>query len=149
MTKYLPFPTPQAAEARNRQIARRLGCGRNPEDVTREWFSVLEKRGPADEQDNSKDVAFVVPDDEYPLLDLEEANGHGYLKTHEAKAMPVNPQTVEKLKTDAQLKADGWHPFKDVPNVELEAPPIVMGMGISSQWTWDNAIKPMMKAINL
>lgn len=146
MTKYIIFPDAATAKARNQAIAKRLGCGRDPEDMTEQWFSVIEKRDPENPQDNSKDCAFVVPDDEYPLLDLE-APGHSgeILRTAEAKALPPNAATVAQLKTDAELKAEGWASFKDVPNGELEAPPIVGGMKLSSDWLWKNAIQPIVR----
>lgn len=145
MPKFLPFPDALSASTRNRAIAKRLGCNRNPGvDVTTEWFSVIAKADPEDAGDRSTEVAMVVSDDEFPYLDLlAPGRPDDILKPSDAKALPVKPETVAALKTDAELKASGWHPLKDTANVDLEAPPIVAGMKLSSDWLWTNAIQPI------
>lgn len=142
--KYLPFSDSLSADARNREIAKRLGCGRNPEDVTVYWFSVIAKADPENADDKATDVAFMVPDDEWSLLDLKAPKDEQeILKPADAKALPVKPETIQALKTDAQLKSEGW--LKEVKTTDLESPPIVAGVKLSSGWLWTNAIQPILK----
>lgn len=79
--KYILYPTKSDAQARSAEIATSLGCGREPEDVTRYWFGVLE-------HPDTKEAAIEIPDAQ------EENKLTGAEKT--------------KLKLKDDLAKDGW-----------------------------------------
>jgi hypothetical protein len=66
--QYLIFNTKAAAQSRTAQIATNLGCGKHPDDVTREWFGVIEH--PA----NIPQSALCIPEGEEDKLTLQERN---------------------------------------------------------------------------
>lgn len=124
MTKYLVFPTTTDALSRSHEIFVGMCKAYDPEQVTQFAFGTIE-------HEDTKEGAMVIPDDWLAV------------KHYYTKAELLEAADKANLETDAQLKSKGW--LKDKPNSELEAPPIVMGMALSSKWTWDTIIKPLAK----
>lgn len=63
--RHLPYPDRASAEARSRQWATHLGCGRDPQDVTRYWYGTRERTGDPEHDagmPQGVQVAVVVPD---------------------------------------------------------------------------------------
>jgi len=91
--RYLTLPALAAARNRSRLIATALGCGRDPADVTRFWFGVIEH---PDQGRAGDKVAFKIPDD---MVDLKDPGSRvDFLAALEKGA----------LKTEAEMDADGW-----------------------------------------
>lgn len=53
--KYILYSDKDEALKRSAEIASALGCGRQPEDVTRYWFEVIE-------HPETKEAAILIPD---------------------------------------------------------------------------------------
>ena len=66
--KYLTFPTRADSRSRTGAIAKALGCGKNPGDVTTRWFAVI------DHPTNIPQSALVVPEGEEHRLTATERN---------------------------------------------------------------------------
>lgn len=66
--QYLIYNTKAAAQSRTAQIATNLGCGKNPADVTKYWFGVIEH------PTNIPQSALMIPEGEEDKLTTTERN---------------------------------------------------------------------------
>lgn len=102
MNKYIVYPDKEEALKRSAEIAAALGCGKNPEDVTRYWFMVVD-------HPTTKEGAMAIPD--------------------VASEDKLDASEKPKLLTEAQLKQAGWFEEKPIEvtpvTPELELPLMV------------------------